>query len=127
MKKYLIITTLATMCLSFSCTSMEEPEKLSQQAPAEQLGTKAYGDKSPKIIACVETNDTNPLNAGDYFTEDGEPFVDIVELFAANLWRETVGGAVRPVLHLNDKLTNILENSGVDMYVKPLQEMGIKV
>lgn len=127
MKKYLIITTLATMCLSFSCTSMEEPEKLSHQDPAEQLGTKAYGDKSPKIIAYVETNDTNPLNAGDYFTEDGEPFVDIVELFAANLWRETVGGAVRPVLHLNDKLTNILENSGVDMYVKPLQEMGIKV
>ena len=45
MKKYLIITTLATMCLSFSCTSMEDPEKLSHQDPAEQLGTKAYGDK----------------------------------------------------------------------------------
>lgn len=127
MKRTLIITTLATICILFSCKSIEQPSQSSHLVPAEKTATKAYGDKSPKIIAYVETNDTNPLNAGDYFTEDGNPFVDIVELFAANLHKETANGQVRPVLYLNDKLANVLENYDVEMYVRPLQEMGIKV
>ena len=89
--------------------------------------TKAYGDKTPIVTAYIETNDTNPLNAGDYFDENGEPFFDIVELFASNIHKETVGTQVRPTLYLNDKLTPVLENGGVDTYVHPLQELGIKV
>lgn len=89
--------------------------------------TKAYGDKTPIVTAYIETNDTNPLNAGDYFDENGEPFFDIVELFASNIHKETVNSQVRPTLYLNDKLTPVLENGGVDTYVRPLQELGIKV
>lgn len=82
----------------------------------------------PKIVAYVETNDTNPLNAGDYFYEDTTiPVIDIVELFAANIHTETVAGATRPTLYLNDKLTNVLENNGYLTYVAPLQAKGIKV
>ena len=89
--------------------------------------TKAYGDKTPVVTAYIETNDTNPLNAGDYFDENGEPFFDIVELFASNIHKETVNGQVRPTLYLNDKLTPVLEGTGVTTYVRPLQEVGIKV
>ena len=89
--------------------------------------TKAYGDKTPVVTAYIETNDTNPLNAGDYFDENGEPFFDIVELFASNIHKETVNGQVRPTLYLNDKLTPVLEGTGVTTYVRPLREVGIKV
>ena len=89
--------------------------------------TKAYGDKTPVVTAYIETNDTNPLNAGDYFDENGEPFFDIVELFASNIHKETVNGQARPTLYLNDKLTPVLEGTGVTTYVRPLQELGIKV
>ena len=89
--------------------------------------TKAYGDKTPIVTAYIETNDTNPLNAGDYFDGNGEPFFDIVELFASNIHKETVNGQVRPTLYLNDKLTPVLEGTGVTTYVRPLQEVGIKV
>ena len=50
-----------------------------------------------------------------------------MELFAANLNKETVSGSVRPTLYLNDKLTNVLENDGVSTYIQPLQDKGIKV
>ena len=45
--------------------------------------TRAYGDKTPKVMAYIEVNDTNPLNAMLY-RMDGEPFIDIVSIFAAN-------------------------------------------
>lgn len=45
--------------------------------------TRAYGDKSPKIVVYVETDNTNPLNAGDYLLSDSSTVVDIVELYAA--------------------------------------------
>ncbi len=67
------------------------------------------GTKTPKVTINVETNDVNPLNAGDYLLSDGSAYADIVEFFAANLNKETVNGVVRPTLYLNDKMTNLLE------------------
>ena len=67
------------------------------------------GTKTPKVTIYVETNDVNPLNAGDYLLSDGSAYADIVEFFAANLNKETVNGVVRPTLYLNDKMTNLLE------------------
>ena len=32
---------------------------------------RAYGDNAPKVAIYVETNDANPLNAGDYLLSDG--------------------------------------------------------
>lgn len=108
-----------------SCQQTEEPQIDGAQPEAKT--TRAYGDKTPKVTIYVETNDINPLNAGDYKLPDGTPYADIVELFASNLHKETVGGQVRPTLYLNDKMTNLLENNGYLTYVKPLQDMGIKV
>ena len=45
----------------FSCQQAEEPTMDQGQAPE----TRAFGD-TPVVAIYVETNDTNPLNAGDY-------------------------------------------------------------
>ena len=115
----------AALASIFACNKLNEPQV---NAPEESSPlTKAVVDNAPIMAVYVETNDVNPLNAGDYTVNDGQPFVDIVELFASNIHKETVNGQVRPTLYLNDKLANILENGGVEKYVWPLQEKGIKV
>lgn len=111
--------------MMFSCQQAEEPAM--DGATPDAAETRAYGDKTPKITIYVETNDINPLNAGDYKLPNGKPYADIVEFFASNIHKETVNGVVRPTLYLNDKMTNLLENNGYLTYVKPLQDMGIKV
>ena len=103
--------------MMFSCQQAEDPTMDKAQEPI--VKTRAYGDKTPKVTIYVETNDVNPLNAGDYMLSDGTAYADIVEFFAANLNKETVNGVVRPTLYLNDKMTNLLENGGYQTYVKP--------
>lgn len=123
MKKHLffIATMFAAVCATVSCQKVEEPATDGAQP------TRAFGDKTPKTVIYVETNDTNPLNAGDYQLADGTAYADIVELFASNIHKRTVNGVVEPTLYLNDKMTNLLENNGYLTYVKPLQDKGIKV
>ena len=111
--------------MMFSCQQAEEPTMDKAQEPV--VKTRAYGDKTPTVTIYVETNDVNPLNAGDYLLSDGSAYADIVEFFAANLNKETVNGVVRPTLYLNDKMTNLLENGGAATYVQGLQAKGIKV
>ena len=108
--------------MMFSCQQAEEPTMDQGTVPQ----TRAYGD-TPVVAIYVETNDTNPLNAGDYMLSNGKPFAGIVELFASNIHKRTVNGVVEPTLFLNDKMTNLLENGGYQTYVKPLQDKGIKV
>lgn len=108
-----------------ACQQVEEPAMEPGQNDA--VVTRAYGDKTPKVTIYVETNDVNPLNAGDYVLSNGEPYADIVELFAANIRKRTVNGVTEPVLYLNDKMTNLMENNGYLTYIKPLQDKGIKV
>lgn len=57
----------------FSCQQAEEPTMDQGQAPE----TRAFGD-TPVVAIYVETNDTNPLNAGDYTMSNGKPFAGIV-------------------------------------------------
>lgn len=123
--KFFFASLAAAAGMLISCNKEMTPSV--QDTDETTPMTKAYGDKTPVVTAYIETNDTNPLNAGDYFDENGEPFFDIVELFASNIHKETVNGQVRPTLYLNDKLTPVLEGTGVTTYVRPLQEVGIKV
>ncbi len=127
MKKFLEFAALVAALVGvFSCNRIEAPQvneadqlQNSPETKASHLGKWA--------AAYVETNDVNPLNAGDYYV-DNKPFFDIVELFASNIHKETTeDGEVRPTLFLNDKLTPVLENGGVNTYVRPLQAKGIKV
>ena len=130
MRKFYSFCALAVMsAMLLSCSKDLAPVQADPQddVVSQAIATKAYGSVSPKIAVYVETNDENPLNAGDYYRADGTALVDMVELFAANLNKETVSGVVRPTLYLNDKLTNVLENGGVATYVQPLQAKGIKV
>lgn len=123
--KFFFASLAAAAGMLISCNKEMVPSV--QNAEEATPMTKAYGDKTPVVTVYIETNDTNPLNAGDYFDENGEPFFDIVELFASNIHKETVDGQVRPTLYLNDKLTPILEDEGPASYVRPLQDLGIKV
>lgn len=128
MKTITKILFAATITFLLGCAKTEVTVISDGNTPSALQVTKAIGDKCPMISVYVETNDVNPLNAGDYYFEDtGESFFDIVELFASNIVSENVYGLKSPVLTLNDKLTNILENGGVEKYVRPLQEYGIKV
>ena len=95
----------ASAAMMFSCQQAEDPTMDKAQEPI--VKTRAYGDKTPKVTIYVETNDVNPLNAGDYMLSDGTAYADIVEFFAANLNKETVNGVVRPTLYLNDKMTHL--------------------
>lgn len=115
----------ATMLLA-AAVSCQKAEPLAETDAANAALTRAY-NMTPKITIYVETNDVNPLNAGDYLLSDGTPYASIVELFASNIHKEIVGGIVRPTLYLNDKMTNLLENGGTEKYIKPLQDKGIKV
>lgn len=91
------------------------------------LQTKGLGDKEPMVAVYIETNDTNPLNAGDYYLQDGTTFYDCVQLFSANIHRKLVNGVYQPSLYFNEKMVNIFENGGVQNYIQPLQEQGIAV
>ncbi len=119
-----ILAFAATIAGALSCNEIEQPQVQDNQPEESTISTRSFGQKNPKMVVYVETNDVNPLNAGDYTMSDGTTFVDIVELFASNIHKDGNGD---PTLFLNDKLTNVLENGGAATYVAPLQTKGIKV
>lgn len=137
MRRVLYFVSLVTLTTMFSCNKAENSSLVQADVVSAPLSlvTKAYGDKTPKLVVYVETNDVNPLNAGDYCLgcsscdscSTCSPVVDVVELFAANIHKETVNNTTRPTLYLNDKLTPVLEYGGYLDYVAPLQAKGIKV
>lgn len=110
----------------FSCNKAENvvPVEEIPNVP-QKIVTKAAGDKSPSILCYVETNDVNPLNALCCRTEDGEPFIDYVVLFASNIHKTTVSSTTQPTLYFNDKLTPIMQGSST--YIQPLRTAGQKV
>lgn len=129
--KLTIALFIGTMLMG-ACQQVEEPVMEQDQTVAPT--TRAFGDKTPIVAIYVETNDINPLNAGDYLLSDGTTYADIVEFFASNIHKRTVNGVVEPTLYLNDKMTRLLEpdpsaptTTGYHKYVKPLQDKGIKV
>lgn len=119
-----MIAFAATIAGALSCNEIEQPQVQDNQPEESTISTRSFGQKNPKMVVYVETNDVNPLNAGDYTMSDGTTFIDIVELFASNIHKDDNGD---PTLFLNDKLTNVLENGGAATYVAPLQAKGIKV
>lgn len=90
--------------------------------------TRAYGEKTPKVVAYIEVNDTDPRNTMLYRMND-EPFFDVVVIFAANI--HAFGS--EPCLYLNDNVTEMLvptsdsTTTGHFKYIQPLREDGTKV
>ena len=102
----------------------EDPEKSDSTASSKQY-TRAYGDKSPKVIAIIETNDTDPRNVLSYHlgtSADGPLFFDIVEFFAANIHRDANND---PTIYFNPELAPLMADTTT--YVKPLKDAGLKV
>ena len=126
MKRFLILfASLFTAVAMISCANdAMEPEMEGTAVPE----TRAFGDKTPKVMAYIEVNDTNPLNAMLY-RMDGEPFIDIVSIFAANIR----ANGTEPQLWLNDNVTKLLipdagsTTTGHYKYVQPLRQDGTKV
>lgn len=67
----LFATLAASAAMMISCQQAEEPTMDKAQEPV--VKTRAYGDKTPKVTIYVETNDVNPLNAGDYLSPTVRP------------------------------------------------------
>lgn len=77
-----------------------------------------------KIISCMEVNDTNPLNNLEFTLKNsGKMLVDIVVLFASNMNYDAATGRV--YISNNENIQHLLDHR--DVYLKPLQERGMKV
>lgn len=77
-----------------------------------------------KIISCMEVNDTNPLNNLCFTLKStGQPLIDIVILFSANINYNAETGRV--YLNNNKHIQQMLNHR--EKYLKPLQDKGIKV
>ena len=89
-------------------------------------GTRPSTDKGTGMITVcyVEVNDNNPLNALEWSCKrSGKPLFDVVNIFAANInWIEQER---RVGVTLNPNVRHILDNR--DVYIRPLQEAGIRV
>jgi hypothetical protein len=76
------------------------------------------------MICYVEVNSNNPLNVGTYkLKNSGKPFYDICNIFAANINYNAETG--KTYLYFNPNVQHLLTNR--EKYIKPLQDMGIKV
>lgn len=121
----LLLVTAMTGTALHSCSGYRNDTVANNRASDEgEVSTRAVGTKSPKLTVYVETNDINPLNAGEYYFCNSDPreeVVDHVILFASN-----IRGALDTAwLHHNQNQTYILNN--VSTLVQPLQNKGIKV
>lgn len=126
MKNYFVRFLLLLLTAGFLPACMEDRMPESENAvPQDRLQTRAYGDKSPKLIAIVETNDTDPRNVLSYrigASADAPALFDVVEFFAANINKGADGN---PVIYLNPELAPLLADSAT--YIKPFRDAGVKV
>lgn len=81
------------------------------------------GKDAIQTVLYFEFNDTNPLNALEFFTESGNYFFDHIVLFAANINWDPV--KKRVYVSNNESLQFLLDNN--DKYLQPLRKAGMKV
>lgn len=113
-KIYSLLLALSALVV-FSCNKIENTTELIEPSVSHNSGVKTKGvdEKTPSLFVYVETNDVNPLNAMDYYLNDGTTAMDYVGFFAANIHKETLqNNEVRPTLYLNPELTPYLCDNG---------------
>lgn len=82
------------------------------------------GAPGMKLIAAIEVNDHNPLNALSFMLKDsGKQMFDIVVLFSANINYDPQ--ANRVYVSRNENVQALLDNR--EKYIKPFQDRGVKV
>lgn len=90
------------------------------------VDTRPNSDKGTGFITTcyIEVNSDNPLNTGEYtMTKSGKSFIDIVNIFAANINYDSKNH--RPYVSCNPNVQHILDHR--DEFIKPLQDKGIRV
>ncbi len=122
--KYFLLLVVAMVAgtLIISCSSDDYMGDAQQQGISPT--TCGVSDKMPKLTTYIETNDVNPLNAGEYYftgTDPQEQVIDNVILFASNIR----GAASTVQLYHNNNQSHILTNAGT--LIAPLQQKGIRV
>lgn len=118
---FLLIAAMVAGTFITSCSNDDYSVETQQDA---QPNTRSVGVKTPKLTTYIETNDINPLNAGEYYftgTNPQEQVIDNVILFASNIR----GTASTVQLYHNNNQTYILNNAST--LIAPLQAKGIKV
>lgn len=83
----------------------------------------ASTDKDKGVVVFFEVNNTNPLNALQFETEDGHLLIDYLVLFAYNINYDAEAGRV--YCFANPQCQYILDH--YDELIKPLRERGMKV
>lgn len=83
----------------------------------------AKQDKDKKVVVFFEVNNTNPLNALQFETEDGNLLIDYLVLFAYNINYNADEGRV--YCFANPQCQYILDH--YDEIIRPLRERGMKV
>lgn len=121
---FLLMLVTSIMSVGFTSCNNDDTVVANDEMSQDQLDTRAVGTKTPKLTTYIETNDVNPLNAGEYYfcnTNPQEQVIDHVILFASNIR----GNATSVWLHHNNNQTYILNNRAT--LIAPLQAKGIKV
>ncbi|WP_367865325.1 endo-beta-N-acetylglucosaminidase H [Pedobacter sp. WC2423] len=81
------------------------------------------GQSGPISVCYVEVNTSDIRNVGKYKLSNGKQLFDIGIIFAANINYNIT--SKKAELFFNPQVANVLSNK--DIYIKPLQDMGIKV
>lgn len=124
MKNLKHLFLFAAMIAGAFITSCSNDDYMVETQQDAQPTTRSVGVKTPKLTTYIETNDINPLNAGEYYftgTNPQEQVIDNVILFASNIR----GTASTVQLYHNNNQTYILNNAST--LIAPLQAKGIKV
>lgn len=121
-----------TYMIPLRATSKTEGITLSDQAShavylVKDLRSLADTHKGPdamKTVLYFEVNDTNPLNALEFYMKDsGKLFFDEVVLFSANINYNAETGRV--YVYNNPNVQFLLDNN--EQFLQPLRKRGMKV
>lgn len=125
------LTDGVTYVIPLRITSTDEDVVLSERQDRYLFFVTDRGDRLSaekkagyKVLSCMETGDADPrIHCELFLRNEGKPLVDMVVLFSAGLNYNAGNGQV--YIYTNSSVSAIVNNR--DRYIKPLQDMGIKV
>lgn len=86
--KHLFVLTAAMIAGALITSCSNNDDFIAETQQDAQPTTRSVGVKTPILTTYIETNDINPLNAGEYYftgTNPQEQVIDNVILFASNI------------------------------------------
>ena len=124
-QKFLHYVTAASILFS-AIVSCKRDITITQNniATASSQSDLLIRKQGPLGVVYVEVNSNNFLNSGCYtLLNGGQQLFDIAIIFAGNINYDLANK--RAVVYNNENVTRVLQNG--DVYVKPLQDKGLKV